>query len=182
MPTSTEIFKDVIFNHINYVTQTFTNFKILDVGAGYGTFGRALNHLNIDAIEVHEPYIVEYGLEKFYKNVYNSNILDFDIDNYDYIIMGDVLEHIPKEDSQKLIQKIFDKKIKCLVGVPFLMEQSSKFEFLGKEWDVLSEIHHQTDLTERVMISRYPSLNPFLIFKNEYIQYGYYTNYIKYVL
>ena len=179
MPTRTEVFKDVIYNHIRYTTSFIPDCKILDVGAGYGNFGRNLQNLNVDAIEIFDPYIEEYGLREIYKNVYNDNILNFDIDNYDYIIMGDVLEHIPVNDATDLIRKIKQKQIKCLVGVPFLHEQNSKFTFLDKEWDVDSEIHHQSDLTERVMRSRYESLNPFLIYKDEYFQYGYYTNYIK---
>ena len=112
MPTSTEVFKDVIYNHIRYTTSFIPDCKILDVGAGYGNFGRNLQNLNVDAIEIFDPYIEEYGLREIYKNVYNDNILNFDIDNYDYIIMGDVLEHIPVNDATDLIRKIKQKQIK----------------------------------------------------------------------
>lgn len=182
MPTSTDAFKEVLYNHIEYLAKKNPSFKILDAGAGYGKYGRTLSHLDIDALEIHKPYIEEFELHKFYKNVYNEDILNFDIDCYDYIILGDILEHIKVEEAQKLIKKIYDKQIKCLVGVPFLMPQSSNFEFLGKKWEVESEIHYQSDLTERVMKSRYPTLNPFIIYKSEHIHYGYYTNYIKFIL
>ena len=69
MPTSTEVFKDVIYNHIRYTTSFIPDCKILDVGAGYGNFGRNLQNLNVDAIEIFDPYIEEYGLREIYKNV-----------------------------------------------------------------------------------------------------------------
>ena len=59
------------------------------------------------------------------------------------------------------------------------MPQSSKFTLNEREWDVHSEIHHQADLTPRVMKSRYPSLELILTNNFDSWGYGYYINYYK---
>jgi hypothetical protein len=92
--------------------------------------------------------------------------LDFDISSYDYIIMGDILEHLSALDAQNLTQKIKNNQQKCLVAVPYEYEQG---EYEGNPY----EIHLQPDLTPSVMSNRYPLLN--LLYGNH--EYGYYINY-----
>jgi len=176
MPTSSPVHKSAVYEHIRTVVlnKLPINYKILDVGPGEGTYGKSLQDLNMDALEIHKPYIYQYKLSKYYNNVFVGNILNFNYDDYDYIILGDVLEHIHLEPAQSLIKDISSKGIKCLVAVPYLHQQ-------GAVDGVDSETHHQPDLTPRVMQSRYPDLEIFLT--NNYIKHGYayYTNYIKWV-
>ena len=175
MPSSLHTHKDSIFEHIRTVVLEYLprRYKILDVGPGIGIYGSNLQDLNIDAVEIYEPYIEKFKIKRYYKNVFVGNILEFNYDNYDYIIIGDVLEHIPVEAAQKLIKDITSKGIKCLVAVPFLCPQDAVD-------GVESEIHHQEDLTSRIMRIRYPELELFLT--NNYINgYAYYTNYLKWV-
>ena len=175
MPFSSSDLKEAIFQHIRTVASTFLPhpYKILEVGPGYGVYGRHLSDLGMDAVEIYKPYTNQYNLREYYKNVFVDNILSFNYDGYDYIIMGDVLEHIPTQDAQRLITDITLKGIKCLVAVPFLASQDA---VNGVE----SEIHHQEDLTPRVMKSRYPELELFL--SNNLVKgYAYYTNYHKWI-
>ena len=150
MSTSYNIFKNEIKE---YICKHFpTNSKILDIGAGYGIYARLLlDYKNIDAVEIYEPYINRFGLKSLYKNVYNIDILDFDFDYYDLIIMGDVLEHIPTEKAQLLIKKIINKCEQLIVCVPYLYKQDADENKYQK--------HFQEDLTKDVMDKRYPSLN-----------------------
>lgn len=175
MPVSSPDLKSAIFSHIKHIV--WNHFpsgpypsKILDVGPGMGVYGKALSGFWVDAVEIHKPYIEEYNLNSIYNNVFNCNILDFNYDDYEYIIMGDVLEHIPVEQAQKLIFDITEKNIKCLVAVPYMSPQNA---INGVE----SEIHYQDDLTPRLMKSRYPSLELFLDNNKVLGGYGYYTNY-----
>jgi len=144
-----------------------TDKRILDVGPGEGTYAILLQSLGyrIDAVEIWPPYIDEYKLRELYDNVYTGSILDFDIKDYDFIILGDILEHIPAEEAQELMDAIIASNKECLVAVPYLMEQGIHN---GNEF----ETHHQADLTPEVMSERYPFLS--LIYANEY--YGYYTH------
>jgi len=105
MPFSTPVFKEETIKHL------FDNFKhsstILDVGAGAGYYSKLLKHNfpNMDAIEIFEPYIGGYQLESKYNNVWNENILTFEFDHYDIILMGDILEHIEEGEGIELATK-----------------------------------------------------------------------------
>tara|TARA_R110001592_G_scaffold59740_2_gene181344 strand:+ start:2933 stop:3439 length:507 start_codon:yes stop_codon:yes gene_type:complete len=141
--------------------------RILDVGPGAGTYWKALNDLgyNMDCIEIHKPYIKEFKLKEKYSNVFEGNIMDFDISNYDVIILGDILEHLSINDATHLINNISEQQKKCLVAVPYEMEQG---EYKGNVY----ETHLQADLTPEIMLDRYPNLK--LLIGNE--RYGYYIN------
>lgn len=141
--------------------------KILDVGPGLGTYSNLLKPLGfkLDCLEIFAPYILEYDLISKYENVIEGDIRDFDFSNYDFIIMGDVLEHLSIEDSQKILNKIKDNNQECLIAVPYLCEQ-------GIMEDNEHETHLQPELTPELVIKQYPQLD--LLVRNEY--YGYYIN------
>jgi hypothetical protein len=166
MPYSYIHFKqDVLFH---FLANTPSSTKILDVGPGSGTYGRLLRrHYNtIDAIEIWEPYINEFNLRALYNNVYVGSITSFDFTDYDYIILGDVLEHIDAYTSQCLIRSICDQRKKCMIAVPYLYEQGS---YHGNPY----EEHLQADLTKEKVITRYPQLR--FLFGDS--QYGHFINY-----
>ena len=127
---------------------------ILDVGAGGGTYSKLLADYGyiMDAVEAYEP-TVEHIID-LYRSVYNVDVLDFDWDNndYDMIIMGDVLEHIAAEDAELLIHVALQHCKWLLVAVPFMYEQDA---IEGNQY----EIHKQPDLDFLVMKQRYPDLN-----------------------
>ena len=165
MPESYKFFKPEIKQYFKHHVPAST--RILDVGPGIGTYSNLLRELgySIDCIEIWEPYVDEYKLHDKYDNVHIGNILDFDISEYDYIILGDVLEHIDAKDAQKLIKSIIDLGKQCLVAVPYEMEQG---EYHGN----VHETHLQPDLTHSVMKDRYPQLTE--LYSNNF--YGYYIS------
>jgi autotransporter strand-loop-strand O-heptosyltransferase len=144
-----------------------TSKRILDVGPGLGTYSNLLRSLGyrMDAVEIYDPYIEKYELRTKYDNVYCKDILEFDFSQYDFIILGDILEHIPAEQATALINTIVLNKQECLVAIPYEMEQG---EYEGN----IYETHHQPDLTHDVMAERYPDLTK--LYSNEH--YGYYTH------
>ena len=163
MPNSYSYFKFEIRDWIIDNVPTYK--RILDVGPGVGTYSGLLRDhgYRIDAVEIFPEYIKKYNLLEQYDNVFIGDICKFDIKDYDFIILGDVLEHIHKEDAIKLYERIVPEK-ECLVAVPFEMEQ-------GEHEGNIYETHHQADLTPDVMKERYPKLST--VFKNQY--YGYYS-------
>lgn len=161
MPYSYGDYKNEVIHHIKEHTSEYS--KILDVGPGAGTYGSMLRHLDIEALEIHPPYIQMFKLNEIYKKIYIGDIRDFDVSEYDYIIMGDVLEHLTVEESKSVLNKMKDKKV--MVAVPYLFEQ-------GEEMGNIYETHHQPELTHELMIERY-GLTP--LYTNE--RYGYYINY-----
>lgn len=130
--------------------------KILDVGFGSGVYGkllRALYYQNIDGIDVYGQNIEAMGLNKIYDNIFIENILDFDFNYYDLIIMGDVLEHIELETAKKLLSRFIEGK-KCsslILSIPYEYEQG---ELYGNTY----ERHLQPEVTAEYMKEHYPYL------------------------
>ena len=120
----------------------------------------------MDAVEVFAPYVDRFDLRNKYDNVYVADILDFDVRPYDFIILGDVLEHIPIDKAQDLLTDfdLMDKRF--LLAVPYMMSQNGADH--GNDY----ETHHQADLTPEVIAKRYPGLVK--LYDNRW--YGYYVN------
>jgi phospholipid N-methyltransferase len=168
MPTSYNFYKDLIKDWI--LENISTDLKILDVGPGVGTYSDLIrtHGYKMDAVEIWQPYIDDYELNTKYDNVYNDNILSKDaefIEQYDFVIIGDVLEHLSVEDAQKLMRLLQLKNKKYLIAVPYSLEQG---ECEGNVY----ETHLQPDLTPELVLERYPELQFFC--GNEL--YGYYIN------
>ena len=164
MPYSFTYFKPEVKEW--FISNVPISYRVLDVGPGIGTYSDILRSsgYKLDAVEIFEPYIEKYNLKEKYDNVYIGDITLFNIDDYDFIILGDVLEHLKMDDAIKLIDSIINSGKECLVAVPYTMEQ-------GEHEGNIYETHHQPDLTIEVMKERYSKLE--CIYNNEY--YGYYT-------
>ena len=168
MPTSYPIYKDSVRNW--FLQNVPLDTTILDIGAGCGTYSDLIRGYGykMDAVEIWEPYINQYGLKNKYGWVYEENVLKMPFDvlgAYDFYILGDVMEHLSVEDAQWLMSFLRLKGKQYLVAVPYSMEQS---EYEGNKY----ETHLQPDLTPDIMAERYPDLE--LLYGNNY--YGYYTN------
>ena len=163
MPTSYNYFKEQVKDWI--IDNVPLNYKILDVGAGCGTYHdllRPYGYQRIDAVEVWKPYIDEYNLKEKYDYVHNKNILDVSsnyLESYDLVILGDVLEHLNYVEATNLLSKIEN----FIVAVPYKMEQ-------GEVEGNVYETHLQPDLTIENISEKYPNLE--LLYGNEF--YGYY--------
>lgn len=137
-----------------YLCENFSkDSTILDIGCGHGFYFKLLNDyfLNFDAVEVWKPYIEEFELEKMYKNVFNTNILDFEFEYYDIIILGDILEHLSRDDAKNLLNRLKDKCEEMIVVVPYNLPQDEVF---GNKY----EIHIQPDLNDKIMKEHFSML------------------------
>ena len=135
------------------VTNYMRESTILDVGCGQGDYINLLSDyfIHFDAVEIFEPYIEQFHLRDRYDNVYNMNIIDYEFDYYDIIIMGDILEHIEREQSIQLIKKLVQKCTELLVILPFFLPQ----DMVNNN---IYEKHLQTDLDEESMNIFFPDL------------------------
>ena len=166
MPYSYDYFKREFLEHM---TRNFeSHISILDIGAGCGTYGTLLKGFfeYIDGVEVYEPYIKEFELDKIYNNIFCRDALDVNVHAYDYIIMGDVIEHMTFFEAKKLTTSIHALDKKMMVAIPYMMPQGAVG---GNDY----EIHRQDDLTHKIFLERYPMMHN--LFKNEH--YGVYINY-----
>ena len=144
-------------NILKYILENIDkNAKILDVGFGSGVYGkllRAFYYQNIDGVDVYSENIKEMGLDLIYDTIFIENILDFDFDFYNLIIMGDVLEHIDLESSKKLLSKFINEN-KCdhiIISIPYEYEQE---EVYGNKY----EKHLQPKVTYQYMKENFPYL------------------------
>jgi len=159
MPGSYDMFRQYVKD---YIDANFNDtISILDVGPGSGTYSNLLydTYKNIDAVEIFAPYIEKYSLTEKYRRVINENIVNYEFDYYDIIILGDVLEHLSIEDATNVLNKIISRCAQLFVLVPYLYAQ-------GVHEDNVYEVHHQPDLTPDVMNVRFPQLG--LAINNEH--------------
>lgn len=124
--------------------------EILDIGCGKGTYAKLLPEFrNIDGVEAYGPYISQYKLEKFYRQVFSGDCTEMKFGRYDLAILGDVLEHIPKEKALKFIDYLkSDVASNILVIVPYNSQQD---EYKGNVF----EKHFQDTLTPLVFSNTY---------------------------
>jgi len=88
--------------------------KVLNVGVGSGESGLArqlpfLPFYRLGLLDVHQPYLDNAQKKDWaakHVNFINADIRNFDTSIYDVVLMFDVLEHLPKEDSLAVMKRI----------------------------------------------------------------------------
>lgn len=80
--------------------------NILDIGAGQGKYGRMAREIcpnaHLTALEIEPEYVFKFGLTELYNRVIVDSAISLldQIDNsWDVVIMGDVIEHMPKSQG-----------------------------------------------------------------------------------
>lgn len=132
--------------------------RILDVGAGQGKYRALLPEYEyVYAVEVFEPYVRDNQLEKLYHKVYTQDVREF-ADAYGYslltgmvVIMGDVLEHLTRDEAQHVLHEFRRYVQEIIVVVPYEYPQ-------GEEDGNVHQEHLQDDLTVELMAKAYPEL------------------------
>jgi hypothetical protein len=91
--------------------KSYKALSLFSIGFGLSAIGNMFHgHIeNHKHHEIFEPYIGQYGLKSKYNNVWNENILTFEFDYYNIILMGDVLEHIEEGEGIEIIKKLYSK-------------------------------------------------------------------------
>jgi len=141
----------------------------LDVGACDGKWFDLLGgYLEMDAIEIYTPNIIEHKLDEKYNAVFNEDIGIFEYEWYDLIIFGDVLEHMTITNAQKVLKYAKDRCRDYLIGIPFLYPQD---ELYGNPW----ERHLQDFLTPEIFNKYYPGHE--ILYKAD--NYAYYHKGVK---
>lgn len=112
------------------------NLRVLNVGVGAGSssLARQLPYFpfkEITLVDVHQPYLDgaacrhwDAGRVKFVK----ANIRNFDVSGFDWVFFFDILEHLPKEDSLRVLRSV---KGHVLVFIP--LEEEFRKNVFGVE-------------------------------------------------
>jgi hypothetical protein len=136
--------------------------SILDIGVGFGKWGLLFREyldvfkgryhredwkVRIDGIEIFEPYIKDYH-RYIYTNLYIGNafkILD-DCDHYDYIFIGDCLEHFTKPVARSMIKKMLAKTNNLLISIP-LTNKWPQGKAFGNKYETHHSIWNEKDFS-----------------------------------
>lgn len=110
MPTSALVMADPT---VTLIAKTKPR-TVLDVGPGYGKYGPIIREYchptpQVDAVEAWPAYVEKHGLRGIYRNLYEADVMTLDpeiLAQYDTVFMGDVIEHLAKDDALKLIARI----------------------------------------------------------------------------
>lgn len=101
--------------------------EVVDVGPGDGTYAREMRHCTPNArwtaIEIWEPYVERFGLDKIYDKVVVSDVMDYpfsEIDMIDVVILGDVVEHLEVADARLLLTELKSKVKNIVVSIPIV--------------------------------------------------------------
>ncbi len=157
---------------------------VLDIGAGAGIYGKLIreawdeanainqkyNFVNLEgliwigAVEIFNPYIERFELNKIYDTIHCHDVLSVaqDFGMVDLVIFGDVLEHIHKEVAIK-IWNMFREKAKFLyLSIPCKLPEKSwseGYEQQSNEWEENKYEQHLYDWKYDEILSL---LGPFL--------------------
>jgi predicted TPR repeat methyltransferase len=105
--------------------------SVLDIGCGFGLWGflcreyldvwnlRVQPHeweTRIDGVELWEPYIQPHQ-RYLYNNIYVRDVRDIlpELEEYDLIIAGDVIEHLDKPDAERVLDALYEKARRALI-------------------------------------------------------------------
>lgn len=134
--------------------------RIFDIGAGQGKYRVLLpEYENVFAVEIFEPYVESNHLRDIYADVFVHDVRDFvrpsDVRKTfltgSVAIMGDVLEHLTREDAQYVLRQLYDDVTEVITVVPYEYPQD-------EEDGNVHQAHLQDDLTVELMAREYPEL------------------------
>lgn len=148
--------------------------KVLDIGAGNGILGWLISHLHRNTvIDGVEPSVIgSQTATKFYRHFYNAffqEIKDQIIQqNYDYVVMADVIEHIsdPYSFLKDLVEGL-SYKTKIIMSIPNIAHGSVRLSLLNGNFDYvdsgLLERTHLRFFTRKTIESLVEKLNLHMI-------------------
>jgi cyclopropane fatty-acyl-phospholipid synthase-like methyltransferase len=98
--------------------------KVLDIGAGAGTYPilyrDTLKDCKWVGVEIWKDYKVKYGLEKHYDTLLIGDARVMQFNYYDVCFLGDILEHMTKEEAIALVNKLKDTCRYLIISIPII--------------------------------------------------------------
>lgn len=105
--------------------------SVLDIGCGFGLWGFLCREYldvwnmrvqpehwqaRIDGVELWEPYIQSHQ-RSIYNNIYIRDVREIlpELDEYDLVIAGDVIEHLDKPDAERVLDGLYAKARQALI-------------------------------------------------------------------
>jgi len=133
--------------------------KVLDIGAGAGTYPAlyrdSLKDCKWVGIEIWEPYKIKYELEKQYDTLLIGDARSMQFNYYDVCFLGDVLEHMTKEEAVSLVRKLKDSCTYIIISIPIIDYPQDTIN--GNPY----EVHIKDDWSHEEVIQTFPDVKKF---------------------
>ena len=149
MPTSSIRGKSWTETQLNKIAGRFNVSNVLDIGCGEGTYinnYKSIFSADWTGVEVWEPYIEKYNLKSKYNTIINKDIRKVNfkkLGKFDIVFAGDVLEHMTKEESVKIVKSVLAES-KCLfISIPIVHMPQGEYEGNPYEEHVKDDWSHQ---------------------------------------
>ena len=134
IPSSSPEGKDWINHQLLQLKQYGIN-RVIDIGCGaatYYNYFQGILECKWTGVEIWEPYITEYKLLDFYENIIVQNAADVDYESlgkFDVAFVGDVLEHMTKEEAVITIEKLQKVCRFIFISIPIVYYPSEEYDF-----------------------------------------------------
>lgn len=130
---------------------------VLDVGTGMGDYLEFIktyisSDVVVHGVEVWEPYVEEYSLKERYDQLYIQDVREMTKFEYDLVILGDVLEHMPEDDAVKLWDTISKQARHAMISIPIGHHPQGAWG--GNPY----EIHHEEDWSTEKVLQAFPGI------------------------
>lgn len=145
---------------------------VLDIGAGRGAYATILNpylpHTIFDAVEVWTPYIEQFNLKNKYRNIFNVDAREHDNFDYDLVIFGDILEHMPMKDAVNLWNRAAEQAKFMLISIPIVHMPQEEID--GNPY----EIHEEEDWSTELVLEKFKNIVEYKEFECTGVFIGYF--------
>jgi cyclopropane fatty-acyl-phospholipid synthase-like methyltransferase len=131
---------------------------VLDVGAGKGLYLNLVydvlgkHNVHVTGVEVWEEYVNFFMLEMRYDKLVKADVRDMQEFNYDLVILGDVLEHMSKDDALALWTKISKQAKYAVIAIPVVHHPQDAVN--GNPF----EVHVKEDWTTTEVLESFPGI------------------------
>jgi tetratricopeptide (TPR) repeat protein len=134
----------------------FGTHKILDIGVGSGTYSDRYSKTYLPrskfewtGVEIWEPYVEKFGLAAKYDHleitdasIFLSQQLTAGV-NYDICFMGDVVEHVSKDEAVKMVEMAVQTCNAVILSIPIIHYPQEEYEGNPYEKHVKDDWSHQ---------------------------------------
>lgn len=158
MPYSTPEGKPFTAAMLLKLDQHFHFKRILDVGAGSGTYSRllrpALPTAEWTALEIWEPYRDRFALNSHYDRVLLADVRNWPVDqDYDLMLLGDILEHMQASEARDCVRSLLHHTQLLLISIPIVPMPQEAWENNPYEQHVKDDWSHEEVLASFPNIS-----------------------------
>jgi hypothetical protein len=137
--------------------------SIIDIGPGAGKYGILAKQYNQEikttAVEIWAPYIEEFNLRSIYDTVHICDAKIYPDYSCDLVILGDVLEHMKKEDAIYLWNKIKKEAKAAMISIPIIHYPQ------GAEHNNPYETHLEDHWTHEDVLDTFPGITGYQVFE-----------------